>query len=340
MELARVFGELLKTGWRPKRTIILASWDAEEYGLVGSTEWVEDNKSWLDKEGTVYINVDVAVSGPDFSAGASPSLNRLIYEVASEVKDPRSGASVYDAWVKRTKVQGNTRPPVEQLGSGSDFVPFLDYAGIASLQLGFGGDYGVYHSNYDSFHWMEKFGDPQFLYHQTLVKIWGLLTLRLADSTILPIEPRDYATELVKYADSLAILPVTPILFPDLEQAIEELDIAAADFQRAKVSLEQTISKYDSEDDIPKELKELAESFNYRLTNFERGFLDPQGLEGREWFKHVVYAPGLWTGYSSQVFPGIADSIADVDLEKTRRAEKRAALSIKKAAEWLKSGHP
>ncbi|CAO3620501.1 unnamed protein product [Mucor hiemalis] len=336
LELARVFGEILKTGWRPKRTIILASWDAEEYGLVGSTEWVEDNKEWLDKEGTVYVNVDTAVSGPHFGAEASPSLSRLLYSITSEITDPRTQGSVYDAWSTDSKVRGNSRPPVGQLGSGSDFVGFLDHVGIASINLGFGGDYGVYHSNYDSFHWMEKFGDPQFLYHQTLVRLWGLLTLRLADSTVLPIYPGDYAKELITYANKLTAY-AAPHTFPQLSEALEKLERSARKFERKRQRLEERIAEYDSLDKVPGVLLKRLEKLNYRLTKFERGFIDPEGIKGRDWFKHVIYAPGLWTGYSSQVFPAIADGIDAKDFVQARHAEERAALSIRKAADWLKA---
>lgn len=143
---------MLQTGWRPKRTIILASWDAEEYGLIGSTEWVEDNKEWLSKEAAVYINCDSGVGGPYFQAGASPSLNQLLYEVTSMVKDPLTGKTVYEAWGERSNATGvpTVRPPVQVLGSGSDFTAFMDHVGIASIDMGFQGDYGVYHSVYDT----------------------------------------------------------------------------------------------------------------------------------------------------------------------------------------------
>lgn len=144
---------MLQTGWRPKRTIILASWDGEEYGLLGSTEWVEDNKEWLSKEGAVYINCDSAVSGPYFNAGASPSLNKLIYEVTSMVKDPLTGKSVYEAWGERANATDipSAQPPIGVLGSGSDFTAFMDHVGVACIDLGFDGDYGVYHSVYDRY---------------------------------------------------------------------------------------------------------------------------------------------------------------------------------------------
>ena len=147
---------MLKKGWRPRRTIIFASWDAEEYGLVGSTEWVEDHAEWLDKEGVVYINVDTAVSGPHFGASASPSLNQLVYDVTAQITDPQTQKSIYDVWKTGPYVGGedmamatSKQPKIGVLGSGSDFVGFLDYLGISSVNLAFAGDYGVYHSNYD-----------------------------------------------------------------------------------------------------------------------------------------------------------------------------------------------
>ncbi|KAG0780290.1 hypothetical protein G6F22_010166 [Rhizopus arrhizus] len=151
LEIARVLGQMLQTGWRPRRTIILASWDAEEYGLIGSTEWVEDNIDWLKEEAAVYINCDVGVAGPHFSAAASPSLNKILYEVTGMINDPRTGKSVYDAWLERSNAVGvpTEKPAIDVLGSGSDFTAFLDHAGIAAMHLGFEGNYGVYHSVYD-----------------------------------------------------------------------------------------------------------------------------------------------------------------------------------------------
>ncbi|KAI9359423.1 hypothetical protein BD770DRAFT_471784 [Pilaira anomala] len=338
LELARVLGEILKTGWRPRRTIILASWDAEEYGLVGSTEWVEDNKDWLDKEGTVYINVDMAVSGPHFKAKASPSLNRLLYSVTSLINDPRTGGTVFDAWANDHELSSDEeeeQPPIGILGSGSDFVPFLDHVGIPCIDFSFSGDYGVYHSNYDSYHWMVTYGDPDFLYHQTLVRLWGLLTLRLSDSPALPLYPSDYTVELSKYFKSLSTL-ATPHTFPQLSQALEKLEKTTRRFERRRQRLESRLSEYESLSQAPHNLVKRLNKLNLRLTHFERGFIDPDGIEGREWFKHVVYAPGLWTGYAPQVFPAIVDSINEKNYEKARQAEDRVSQSIRKAAEWLK----
>ncbi|KAI8647132.1 hypothetical protein BD408DRAFT_409248 [Parasitella parasitica] len=327
---------LLKTGWRPRRTIVLASWDAEEYGLVGSTEWVEDNKDWLDKEAAVYINVDTAVSGSHFAAQASPSLNRLLYSVVSEISDPRTGKSVLDAWKLDQKLTNNESPEVLRLGSGSDFAPFLDHVGIASINFAFVGDYGVYHSNYDSFHWMEKFGDPGFFYHQTLVKLWGLLTLRLSDSAVLPIYLTDYSAEIVKYAAEIADM-AAPHTFPDLEIAIGKLQKITRHFERQRQHLEDSLAEYKSLDSIPSGLVKRLATVNDRLAFFERGFIDPDGIKGRDWFKHVIFAPGLWTGYASQVFPAIADGIEAKDYVQAHHAEERAIWAIGKTSNNLKT---
>ncbi|KAI9494914.1 hypothetical protein BDB00DRAFT_816291 [Zychaea mexicana] len=342
LELARVFGELLKTGWQPARTIILASWDQEEYGLVGSTEWVEDNSDWLSKEGTVYINVDVAVSGPHFQAQASPSLQRLLYEVTSYIPDPRTNKTVYEAWGDFTNRTGTpaAQPFVGQLGSGSDFVPFLDHLGIASISLEFDGDYGVYHSNYDSFHWMDTYGDPGFYYHQTMVKVWGMLALRLADSPILPLHPGDYADALTEYASRLSVYAESKKdkgPFPILSKAIHKLSKAANKFEKNLARLEYQVQGYNNVASLPSKLAHRVAKANDRLTYFERGLLDPEGIKDRTWFKHVVYAPGLWTGYASQVFPAIADALDEGDADLVKHTEKRAALSINQARKSLKN---
>lgn len=329
---------MLKTGWRPARTILFASWDAEEYGLVGSTEWVEDNRDWLREKAVVYINVDVAVSGPHFQAAASPSLSNLIYEVTSSIQDPRTGKTVYEAWSEFTNRTGtpSPKPTVRNLGSGSDFVPFLDHLGIASISMEFEGDYGVYHSNYDSFHWMEKFGDPDFYYHQTLTKIWGLMTLRLSDSVILPISPNDYAEALDGYVDELSAYSAQSKDFSLLKESIGKLSDAASHFEKRRARLDAKVQKFvDDNEKLPAKVARRVARTNKRLTYFERGFVDPEGIKDRTWFKHVVYAPGLWTGYDSQVFPAIVDALDSGDDDLVKHTEERASLSIDKARDWL-----
>lgn len=336
LELARTFGVLLKSGWRPRRTIILASWDAEEYGMVGSTEWVEDHREWLYKEAVAYLNMDVAVSGPHFTVQATPSLNRLLYQVTQTVPDPRSAAlgwSVFEAWANRT---GTPMPAIQHLGSGSDFVSFSSHVGIPSLDFGFFGDYGVYHSVYDSFHWMEKFGDPTFEYHQAVVRIWGLLAFHLADDQILPLYPSDYAAELHRYLDRLSTAAAAAdSRFDSLAKAIGKLAKRTRRFERKRQRLEERLKEF-ADQGLPNVLAKRMAKTNKRLTYFERGFIDPEGIKGREWFKHVVYAPGLWTGYASQEFPAIVEAIEANDPEQIKDAVSQAAKGISAAAEWLK----
>lgn len=342
LELARTFGVLLKKGWRPRRSIIFASWDAEEYGLVGSTEWVEDHAEWLSKEGVVYINVDTAVSGPHFSAAASPSLNQLVYDIAGQVTDPKTNNTIYEEWSHSTFVGGEdmamaeaSKPQIGVLGSGSDFVGFLDYLGISSVNLAFGGDYGVYHSNYDSFHWMEKFGDPDFNYHRALVQIWGLMALHLADDIVLPLSPADYAVEIQGYVKALNKYGF-PLTFDKLESAASVLQQISTDFEARVNKLRVKVNdKLESKGSLSSKMEKRVKKMNDRLAKFERGLLDPQGIKGRTWFKHTVYAPGLWTGYSGQTFPSIAEAIDAGDLSLIEETETRAAKYVNEAGRWL-----
>ncbi|RCH90260.1 hypothetical protein CU098_009333 [Rhizopus stolonifer] len=336
LEVARILGQMLQTGWRPRRTIILASWDAEEYALIGSTEWVEDNKDWLSKEAAVYLNCDSGVSGPYFFPSATPSLNQLLYEVTSMVTDPTTGKSVYEAWANIHNTTGvpSAQPPVGVLGSGSDFTAFLDHLGIASLDVGFAGDYGVYHSVYDNLNFMQKFGDPTFEYHQTLTKILGLLTLRLADDLILPMHPVDYAHTLQKHVHQLYTY-TAPHTFPSLKKAVNALVKEAVNFEESLKQIQNKLRRFvdgeNGDQKLSAKWSKRVEKMNERLTTFERGLIDGEGIKGREWYKHVVYAPGLWTGYTSQVFPAIAEAYDAKDLHQARHAENRAAKSVQKA---------
>ncbi|KAJ1670967.1 Vacuolar protein sorting-associated protein 70, partial [Coemansia sp. RSA 25] len=212
LELARSFGELMKLGWRPRRTIILASWDAEEYGMVGSTEWVEDNIDWIRADVVAYVNVDAAVMGSEFDASASPILKDLLFEVTKRVDFPGSNETVYDAWLRQswrelTSDRGSHRkhltPPVRSLESGSDYTPFMAHAGVSSLSLGFGGGLGAYHSNYDSFKRMATFLDSDFELHRAMVRICGLVVIHLADDAVLKLSPVSYARALAGYIREL-----------------------------------------------------------------------------------------------------------------------------------------
>ncbi len=218
LETARALGELVRGGWKPRRSIVMCEWDGEEPGLIGSTEWVEENVKELQAKAVAYINTDVGVAGPNFAASATPSLQEIVREVTREVTDPKTGHSVYDSWKEHNEhavVEANGTPrdqslranndvPLGTLGAGSDFCPFFDFAGIPSLDLGFSGDYGVYHSLYDDFFWMKRFGDPDFTYHAALAKILGTLVLRLDQADVLPFDYFQYAETIQHEAGVLA----------------------------------------------------------------------------------------------------------------------------------------
>ena len=193
-KLPESLGELAKEGVRPKRTIVFAAWDAEEFGILGSTEWVEELKTELQQKVIAYLNVDIAATGRQFYVSATPSLRGVIRDVTENVIDPRTLKSVYENW--RTR-QNQEIPQIGNLGSGSDHSSFVGYAGISAVSMGFGGAYGVYHAMQDTFYWMEHFGDPTFQYQVTMSKIWGTLALQLANSDILPFDYETYATDLM-----------------------------------------------------------------------------------------------------------------------------------------------
>ncbi|PIA43174.1 hypothetical protein AQUCO_02000544v1 [Aquilegia coerulea] len=193
LEVARRFGKLKRKGWRPRRTIILCNWDAEEYGLIGSTEWVEENREMLASRAVAYLNVDCGVSGPGFHASATPQLDELLKQATQQVRDPDNiSQTIYESWITSSE-----SPLIGRLGGGgSDYAPFVQHIGIPSVDILFGGGYPVYHSMYDDFVWMKKFGDPMFHRHVAAASIWGLVALQLADKEFLPFNYLSYANEL------------------------------------------------------------------------------------------------------------------------------------------------
>lgn len=312
-EVVRSFGVAVKAGWKPLRTIVFASWDGEEYGLVGSTEWVEENLPWLNVANAVYVNVDVAASGPSFSVDASPLLNKAIYEVTSLVQSPNQtikGQTVRDAW------DGH----ISSLGSGSDYTAFQEFAGIPSVSFGFSRGHNDavyhYHSNYDSFDWMRRFGDPGWQYHVTSTKLFSLLGAYFSEKPVLGFNAADYATNLQKYVDNIKShaedLPEhTHFSFGPIESAISQFHAVAVEFDAYAADLESHLG-----DDVPwyHWWKKLQLFFKIRGVNtkyktLERKFLYADGLDGRSWFKHVIFAPGLWTGYAGATYPGLVESL-------------------------------
>ncbi|KAL2871054.1 M28 family metallopeptidase [Aspergillus lucknowensis] len=330
-DVIRSFGEALKAGWKPLRTIVFASWDGEEYGLLGSTEWVEDNLPWLSKSNVAYLNVDVSASGTLLRPTASPLLNKLIYEVTGLVQSPNQtvkGQTVRDVW------DGH----IGTMGSGSDFTAFQDFAGIPSYDLGFtrGRQDPVYHyhSNYDSFDWMQRFGDPQWLYHEASSKIWALAAAKLAETPVLFFNATDYGLGLEEYVDR--IRPTAENLPSNMSFDFGPLYDAITKFQRAAIEFDAHGADLTSQldEDLPwylwwkkVRLFYLIHEVNSKYKNIERQFLYQPGLDGRNWFKHVVFAPGLWTGYAGTTYPSLVESLEAGDVAN---AEKWRSIIIER----------
>jgi N-acetylated-alpha-linked acidic dipeptidase len=363
LEEARALGQLAKQGWRPKRTIVYAAWDGEEAGLIGSTEWVEQHQAELRQKAVVYINSDG--NGRGFlQAGGSHTLEHFVNDVARSIEDPETKGTVWQRWQAQQISQGSADKRSESrtrgdlrinaLGSGSDYTPFLQHHGTASLNLSFGGfdDDGIYHSIYDDFYHFKKFSDPGFLYGRALAQFVGTAVLRLADADVLPYEFTGLAETVQSYVRELQSLlkqrqddvrernrqisegvlaaindprrprpipkvePVPPALnFAPLENASTALATAASRWHKALETRRVRIAN------DPNALKML----NARLIQSERQFVDELGLPRRPWYRHLLYAPGYYTGYGVKTMPGVREAIeekrfADVEREVVRLA--------------------
>jgi N-acetylated-alpha-linked acidic dipeptidase len=316
IETARGFGELLKSGWRPKRTIILASWDGEEWGLLGSTEWAEKHAAELARNAVVYINSDSTGTGW-LSASGSHSLQAFVNDVMRDVDDPkRQGKTLFTAAIDRELQQEKSEAgretirkrgdkPIDALGSGSDYTAFIDNLQVASLDMGFGGEGGggVYHSIYDSFYWYTHFSDKDFAYGAALSRTIGTAMLRLADADVLPFEftatartLRGYVDEIEKARKDIADAPAIDL--SPLRSSLDRLEKAATAYNKAASSARAA--------SLP--AAKLAE-LNRLLYTSERSFRYEAGLPRRPWFKHLAYAPGFYTGYGVKTLPGIREGI-------------------------------
>jgi N-acetylated-alpha-linked acidic dipeptidase len=339
-EVIRSFGVAMKAGWKPLRTIVFASWDGEEYGLVGSTEWVEEYLPWLSATTIAYLNVDVGARGPDFTAAASPLLNQVIYNVTGIVQSPNQttkGQTVQDTWNGQIKT----------MGSGSDFTAFQDFAGIPSLDLGFAAGpkdpVYHYHSNYDSFWWMDHFGDSHWHYHVTITKIWALIAATLSETPIIALNATDYGNGLQAYLDSVKAKANATTLsrsfsFHSLDNATTNLQEAATSFDSYAFSLAQQVGegvpwwRWWSRVRLYYEVRKV----NQKVKLLERQFLYANGLDHRSWFKHVVFAPGRWTGYAGATYPGLVESFEDENLHNARKWSRIIEERLLAAADLLK----
>jgi N-acetylated-alpha-linked acidic dipeptidase len=305
LEAVHGVGALLRQGWRPRRTIVFCSWDAEEEGLIGSTEWVEQQGRLLDRA-VAYFNVDVAVSGPDFSASAVPSLKEFIRGVTRSVPSP-VGGTVFQQWRIKGPTESEHRHSyasrmededvhVGDLGSGSDFTPFLQHAGVPATDITSSGPYGVYHSVFDNFAWYTQNADPHFFYLQQMARVLGLETIRMADADVLPFDYVAYAREVSSYLGAA-------------KRKAADSGLGSLDFSPAEAATTRLLAAaqrvYALEAASSGDLAKL----NFALRGAETALLSDAGLPGRPWYRHTIYAPGEFTGYSAVVIPGVNESI-------------------------------
>src|SRR5450755_2073525 len=342
LESVHGIGELLKSGWKPKRSIVIGSWDAEEEGLIGSTEWGEQHETEL-ANAVAYFNVDVAVSGPKFGASSVPTLKQFVRDVTKVVPSPKGG-TVYDDWRKTSQpgadaerkptqdiggterapaAQGNSDVPVGDLGSGSDYTVFLQHLGVPSSDMSSSGSYGVYHSVFDNFNWFKKFGDPDFAYEQEMARVFGLETIRMAEADVLPYDYEQYGKEIAAYVD--AARKKSDATFGGQPPNFAEAVRAARQFEQAEAKIRH---KQENPGNGTAKL-------NQALRQAERALLIPEGLPNRPWFRHVIYAPGQYTGYAAVVIPGVNEAIDKHDLERTRQQIVVLAAALNRAAKVL-----
>ncbi|MFZ1087110.1 MAG: M28 family metallopeptidase [Terracidiphilus sp.] len=339
LESVHGVGALIKQGWRPKRTIVFASWDAEEEGLIGSTEWVEQNAAALE-HAVAYFNTDVAVSGSDFTASAVPSLKQFLRELTRSVRSPL-GETVYQQWrinhpaqaeqPKPSEPPGETTPPaasaeieVGDLGSGSDFSPFFQHIGVPSTDIGSDGPYGVYHSVFDNYAWFTMNADGDFVYLQEMARVLGLEAVRMADADVLPYDYPAYARAICNYLEAAkakaADRGFTALDFGSAQAAATRFSAAAERAHGAQTAATGDLSR-----------------LNLALRQTEGALLSEQGLPDRPWFRHTIYAPGAYTGYSAVVLPGVNEAIDARDARLAAQQLTVLTQALDRAARTLAS---
>jgi N-acetylated-alpha-linked acidic dipeptidase len=368
LEEARALGALYKQGWRPKRTIIYAAWDGEEPALLGSTEWVEEHMTELRQKGVFYLNTDGNGRGY-FGVEGSHSLERFANEVGNEIQDPESNVSVSQRARSARVVGGDSKARdrkdlrIGALGSGSDFTPFLQHAGVPTLNIGFGGEDGggIYHSIYDSFYWYTHFSDTSFVYGRALAQAAGTMIMRVASADVLPEEfgnmsetSRGYLAEVKTLREKVAKdidelnqqiaegayrvtndphnplkepkseAPAVALNFAPLENASDELDRAAAKFEKAYAGVAAGTASAAS----------LAQ-VNALLRQSDQALLIPEGLPKRPWYQHSLYAPGLYTGYGVKTMPGVREAIEQKDWKQADEQIVKVAAAIMRESELV-----
>ena len=344
LEAVHGIGALLKSGWRPKRSIVFGSWDAEEEGLIGSTEWGEQHETEL-AGAVAYCNMDVAVSGQKFGASAVPSLKQFLRDVTKAVPSPKGG-TVYDEWKKAgepgaapaqepTEAIGGSRRipnadgkadvPVGDLGSGSDYSVFLQHLGVPSTDMSSTGAYGVYHSAFDNFNWFKKFGDPDFLYEQEMARVFGIEVLRMAGADVLPYDYEEYGKEIAAYIETAK------------KKAAAELGNQALNFDQTLQATAHFTEAGAKDLARQRNPPRDAAKLNQSLRRAERELTVPEGLPNRPWFRHAIYAPGMYTGYAAVVIPGINEAIDQHDIARAQQQIAALTAALTRAAKVLEN---
>lgn len=333
METARTLAMLTRQGWRPKRTVVLALWDGEEFGLMGSTEWTEKHLAELQRGAAVYLNSDNTGRGA-FSAGGSSSLEAFLTEVMREIHEPGGPRTLWDSAVAAVRAErpapGAKAPAafhLTPLGSGSDYVSFLDHAGIASANLGFSsGDMGIYHSIYDTMTWFDRFSDGDLAYGKVLTQVMATSLLRLADAPVLPLDFEALNRAVQGYTEEIQRLA---------QRHPGALDLRGVQFQLAR--LDEAAKAY--EEQLAAALKRSPAlppdrllKLNDLLQKAEGTLLLPEGLPGREWYQHQLYAPGLYTGYEAKTLPGVREAVEAQHYQEANQQARRVAQALRALA--------
>jgi N-acetylated-alpha-linked acidic dipeptidase len=310
LEAARAVADAVKAGHRPKRTIMFATWDAEEWGLIGSSEYVEDDSLRLVRGGVAYLNQDVAAQGTRFGGGGSPSMRPTLRDVARQVPDPGGRGSVYAEWRRTAAVPDTAEPAMGDPGGGSDFAGFYNHLGIPIADWGFGGAGGVYHSQYDDFAWMSRFGDSSYTYHAAAARIAAAMLLRFANAEILPYDYVEFATTMQRYLPAL-----------DRAIAAKRWSVSSGALRDAIVAMEREATAFAAARDrllaagTPDRDRRAA--VNAALLGVERALVRPEGLRTRPWYRNLIYVADVDNGYANMVFPSVNEALRANDQRLT-----------------------
>jgi N-acetylated-alpha-linked acidic dipeptidase len=329
LEAARAVAEAVRNGARPKRTIVFATWDAEEWGLIGSTEFVEDDSLRLSRGAVAYFNQDVAAQGPRFGGGGSPSLRATLRDVSRLVRDPNGKGSVYAEWRRASAVADSAEPPMGDPGGGSDFAGFYNHLGIPIVEWGFGGPGGVYHSQYDSYTWMSKYGDPGFLYHAAAARIAAAMVLRVANADVLPYDYVEFARTMRRYVPPIERAITArhwTVSTSALQGAIDRLEREATLFAQSRDSVLAAGAGVDA-----------LRRTNQSLMQVERALTRAQGLRSRPWFRNLIYVADENNGYANMALPSVNEAIRAANENLTRSEIDDLAAHFGRAADALAS---